>query len=87
MVLIGISQMISDIEHLFMYLLAILIFSLEKYLFSFPSHFLGGFFFFFWSFLGLHMGHNGGSQARGQIRAAAVGLHHSHSHNRSELHL
>ena len=29
----------------------------------------------------------GGSQARGQIRAAATGLHHSHSHAGSELHL
>ena len=26
----------------------------------------------------------GGSQARGRIRAAAAGLHHSHSHTRSE---
>ena len=29
----------------------------------------------------------GGSQARGQIGAVAAGLHHSHSHARSELHL
>ena len=29
----------------------------------------------------------GGSQARGQIRAAAAGLHHSHSNSGSELHL
>ena len=28
-----------------------------------------------------------GSQARGQIKAVAVSLHHSHSHNRSEPHL
>ena len=27
----------------------------------------------------------GGSQARGPTRAAAAGLHHSHSHARSEL--
>ena len=27
----------------------------------------------------------GGSQARGQIRATAAGLHHSHSNARSEL--
>ena len=27
----------------------------------------------------------GGSQVRGQIRAVATGLHHSHSHTRSEL--
>ena len=30
---------------------------------------------------------NGGSQARGRIRAAAAGLHHSHISARSELHL
>ena len=29
----------------------------------------------------------GGSQARGPIRAAAAGLHHSHSHARPEPHL
>ena len=29
----------------------------------------------------------GNSQARGQIGAAAVSLHHSHSHIRSEPHL
>ena len=29
----------------------------------------------------------GGSQARGQIGAAAAGLHHSHSNAKSELHL
>ena len=29
----------------------------------------------------------GGSQARGQIGAAATSLHHSHSNARSELHL
>ena len=29
----------------------------------------------------------GGSQARGQIRAVAAGLHHSHSNVRSEPHL
>ena len=29
----------------------------------------------------------GGSQARGPIGAIAAGLHHSHSHARSELHL
>ena len=29
----------------------------------------------------------GGSQAKGPIRAVANGLHHSHSHARSELHL
>ena len=29
----------------------------------------------------------GSSQARGQIKAVAAGLHHSHSNTRSELHL
>ena len=29
----------------------------------------------------------GSSQARGQIRGAAAGLHHSHSNTSSELHL
>ena len=29
----------------------------------------------------------GGSQARGQIRATAAGLHHSHSNARSKPHL
>ena len=29
----------------------------------------------------------GGSQARDQIRATATGLHHSHSHAGSKLHL
>ena len=38
----------------------------------------------FFFFLGLYPQH-GGSQARGQIRASAAGLHHSHSNARSEL--
>ena len=37
----------------------------------------------FVSFLGLHLWHM--HQARSQIRAAAAGLHHSHSHARSKL--
>ena len=40
-------------------------------------------FFFFKATLAAY----GSSQARGQIRAAASGLHHSHSNARSEPHL
>ena len=38
-------------------------------------------------FNGCTHGTQGGSQARGRIRAAAAGLQHSHSHTRSEPHL
>ena len=50
-----------------------------------PSLFF--FFFFFFCLFRATLVAYGSSQARGQIRAAAVGLHHSHSSSGSELRL
>ena len=43
-------------------------------------------FFFLYCFWAIPAAY-GGSQARGQIRAVAAGLYHSHSNARSKLHL
>ena len=52
-----------------------------------PGHILRFTELFFFFFLRAVPMAYGGSQARGQIRALATGLHHSHSNTGSEPHL
>ena len=80
-VLICISLMTCDMEHHMLICHLYIIpdeVSVESFFFSF--------FIVFCLFRATSMAY-GGSQARGLIRAAATGLHHSHSHTRFELSL
>ena len=61
--------------------------SLKPQLIGNNTTYLPAFFFFFFRslfFWGATRGACGSSQARGQIKAVAAGLHHSHSNARSE---
>ena len=88
MLLIFLSMVVSDTEHIFMYPLTNLcVFFWKMTLLHFAYPFLFLFhFLFFWLFAFSKAAPTtyGGSQARCQIGAVAAGLHHSHSNARSE---
>ena len=86
-VLICISMIVNDVEHVSVYLLTIYIFgkmSIQIICLYLNRLFAFIFVFCLLSFLRATPKAYGGSQARGLISAVAAGLHHSHSNTRSE---